>query len=248
VLHAARGVEIRSAAIAKITVREGRATGVVLASGEELDAGLVVSGAHPRRTLLELCDTGWLDPEFVRAVRNLRGRGVVARIALRLDRAAELPPLLHAPSLDALERAYDDAKHGRISRDPYMEAHCAGETMEIDLQYAPFDLEEGWSDARRRELGETAAAFAARAAPGLAVRQASVLAPPDLEAQLGWPQGQADHAELALDQALWARPLPALARYRTPVEGLWLCGSAMHPGAGILGAAGYHCVNEIVRG
>ena len=242
-------IEIRSTAVTKILIRNGHAAGVVLASGEELASDLVVSGASPRRSLLELADPGWLDPELVRAVRNLRARGVVARATLSLERAPELPPSLLAPSLDYLERAYDESKYGRVSRNPYMDARREGEAVQVDMQYAPYRLAEGsWDDARRLELGASAATFAARIAPGVAIQQLSVLAPPDLEAQLGWPEGQADHAELALDQALWARPLPELARYATPIAGLWLCGPATYPGAGITGASGYQCVREILRG
>lgn len=249
VLRELPGPQVRSLGADKIVVREGRVAGIVLSNGEELPATVVLSGASPQRTLLELGDPGWLDPELVRAVRNLRARGVVARATLRLDRPSAAPPFVMAPSLDYLERAYDHAKYGRVSRETCMEVHTDGETAEVAVQYAPFRLAGGeWTDALRRDIGEAAKGFVARVAPGTVVREAKVLAPPDLETQFGWPEGQADHVELTLDQALWARPLAELARYRTPVNGLWLCGPAMHPGRAIAGASGYHCVREILRG
>ena len=128
------GIQIRPGAeVVGITVREGRATGVVLASGEEIAAAIVVSGADPKRTLLELVDPGWLDPALVRAVRSIRSRGVVARLTLALDRAPGFSTLVIAPSLDYLERAHDDAKYGRVSRSPWLEATSNGERVDVHV-------------------------------------------------------------------------------------------------------------------
>jgi phytoene dehydrogenase-like protein len=248
------GVERRrDARVARITVRDGRAAGVVLASGEEIAASVVVSGADPRRTLLDLVDPAWLDPELARAVRNIRCRGVVAKVALILDRAPGFSTLALAPSLDALERAYDEAKYGRVSTRPYLEAWSGApladgrHRVEVHVQYAPYVLAEGeWSDVRRAALGDLVVELLSPHLPGVAER--TVLAPPDLEEAHGWPEGQAHHAELALDQLLWMRPVPALARYATPIEGLYLCGPSMHPGGGIAGAAGANAARVILRG
>ncbi len=249
VLRELSGPEMVSARATKILVKHGQVSGVVLSNGEELATATVVSGAGPQRTLLQLADPAWLDPELVRGLGNLRARGVVARVTLRLDRPSAAPPFVMAPSLDYLERAYDQAKHGGISREACMEVHSAGDTAEVAVQYAPFRLAGGeWNDALRRDIGEAAKGFVARIAPGAMVKDATVLAPPDLEAQFGWPEGQEDQVELTLDQALWARPLPELSRYRTPITGLWLCGPAMHPGASVAGACGYHCVREMLQG
>lgn len=231
------GVEIRRGKIAKVLLPGGRVSGIVLADGEEIAAPLVLSGIDPRRTLLELADPGWLDPELARAARNLRRNGVVARVSFKRSFTGNI---VVAPSLDYLERAYDESKYGRVSRQPYLEA-CANE---VHFQYAPFRLADGeWNDARRDELAQSVR----RLLPGIADGEATVMAPTDLESHEGWPEGQAYHVELALDQALWMRPLPELARYRTPIEGLWLCGPGTHPGGGIAGASGYSCVREILR-
>jgi phytoene dehydrogenase-like protein len=241
------GIDIRPGAeVVRIAVREGRATGVVLANREEIAADVVVSGADPKRTLLELVDPGWLDPALVRAVRAIRARGVVARVTLALDRAPGFTTLVIAPSLDHLERAHDDAKHGRVSRAPWLEATADGTRVDVHVQYAPYALADGeWDEARRTALGDLAAR---ELAPhlGAAIAERRVRSPVDLERDYGWPGGQAYQAELALDQALWMRPVPALARYRTPIEGLYLCGTGTHPGAGVAGAPGANAARAIL--
>lgn len=257
VLAGLPGIEVRrGVALGRIDVRDGRVAGVTLASGEAIAAPLVVSGLAPRRTLLELVDAGWLDPAFTRAVRNIRGRGVTARVTLTLDQPPGFETLAVAPSLDYLERAADDAKHGRISRRPYLEARSLGPAgdgrhrVEVHVQYAPYALAEGeWHGVRRAALGQLAADTLVEHVPALraATIEAAVRAPRDLEVAHGWPEGQPHQAELALDQVLWMRPAPALARYRTPIEGLWLCGPAMHPGGAIAGAAGANAAQVILR-
>ena len=232
VLRATAGVEARAAAVARISVRGGRVAGVVLASGEELAAPLVVSALDPRRTLLELADPGWLDPELARAVSHIRRRGVAARVFFK---AAQTKGTVVAPSLDYLERAYDDVKHGRISREPYLESRVGPNGVEVHFQYTPYAGGPEIPQITRRLL------------PGLGEAEAAVLGPRELEAREGWPEGQAYHAELTLDQALWMRPLPELAHYRTPIEGLWLCGPGMHPGGGVPGATGYNCARQILQ-
>lgn len=228
----------RQAKVAKILLKGGSVTGVALENGDELAASLVVSALDPRRTLLELADPGWLDPELARALAHLRRRGVVARLSFRNLNSAHL---VFAPSLNYLERAYDESKYGRVSRQPYLEVSPADGGADVHLQYAPYDTPAG------AQLADVARSLLSPHVPGMADAQATVLAPTDLEQREGWPQGQAYHAELALDQALWMRPLPELARYRTPLEGLWLCGPGTHPGGGIAGASGLNCAREIVQ-
>lgn len=249
VLRELPGVEIRRGTpVESVIVRDGRATAVVLAGGEEIAASLVVSGLDPRRTLLELVEPGWLDPETIRAVRGIRSRGVAAQVTLTLDRAPGFGALVVAPSLDYLERAYDDAKHRRVAADPNLEARAdGGNHVSVHFQYAPYALAAGeWDDVRRAALGRRVEALLSPHL-GATVVACSVRSPRDLEATSGWPEGQADHAELALDQLLWMRPTPALARYRTPIHGLSLCGPGMHPGAGIAGAAGANAARVILR-
>ncbi len=230
-----REAKARQAKVRQILTRSGRAAGVVLDSGEEITASVVVSGADPRRTLLELADPGRLDPEFARALRNVRARGVAGRVS----RAIGLESLVIAPSLDYLERAYDAVKYGQIAPDPYLEV--IGD--QIHVQYLP---SRGWDDGRRDAFGKRVIEMLLPHAKGKTIEVRSIMGPADLEAAYGWPQGQACQAELALDQALWMRPHPELARYRTPIGGLWLCGPGTHPGAGVAGASGFNCAREIL--
>ena len=216
------GVEAREGKITSLLVHEGRVRGAVQ-DGNETEASLVLSGAHPRRTLLELVDPAWLDPELTRGLRHLRDRGVAARVTLQLDRAPGFSTLVHAPSLDYLERAYDDSKYGRISQRPCIEAYCDGQhRVEAQVQYVPPGTDT-------RALADVVAATLSEQL-GDAVIESVEVSPPS----------QPHQVELALDQALWMRPLPQLAHYRTPIQGLWLCGAAMHPGGAIAGAAGYN--------
>lgn len=256
-LSALPGIDIRREAnVDRLTVQEGRITGVVLASGEEIAASLVVSGVDPRRTLLTLVDTRWLDPELVRAVRNIRCRGVTAHVRLGLDRAPGFSTLIVAPALDYLERACDDAKYGRVSQAPYLEVRSGGPAaavqhrVDVSVQYAPYALAEGeWDDDRRIVLGDRVAEILSAHVPdlGSAILERTVLAPRDMEEKYGYPEGQVEHVEPGLDQLLWMRPVPELARYRTPIEGLYLCGPGTHPGGSIAGASGYNAAREITH-
>jgi phytoene dehydrogenase-like protein len=217
------GVEIRRGARASVLAKNGRATGVVLEkSGETILAPLVVSSADPRATLDPVAVE--LDPEFARAVRNIRARGVVARGTLTLDRAPSYANLCIAPSLDYLERAYDDAKYGKDSAAPYVEVQrFDGNRLELHVQYVPPGTHEG-----------------------LQQRVAQVLkAQPD-QVHLQAAEESLYHGELTLDQILFMRPVPGWSRYRTPIEGLYLCGSGTHPGGGIPGAAGRNAARAIL--
>ena len=256
VLAGLPGIELRRGVrVARIAARGGRVTGLALADGEEIAAPLVVSGMDPRRTLLALLEPGWLDPEFARAVGHIRARGVSARVDLTLEREPGFSTLVVAPSLDYLERGYDDVKYCRLSRQPYIEARhdetdAAGRhRLAVHVQYTPYAPADGdWDVTRSAALADTVVETLAPQVPALAgaIVERRVLAPPDLERLCGDPEGQPHHAELALDQAFWMRPLPELARYRTPIEGLYLCGPAMHPGAGIAGASGANAAREIL--
>jgi phytoene dehydrogenase-like protein len=235
----------------RIEVADGRVQGVVLDDGRTLQADVVVSALDPKRTLLGLVDPGGLDPELVRAIRNIRSRGVAARITFTLNAAPDFETLVVAKSLDYIERAYDHSKYGRISGRPVIEATHDGENRVCaHVQYVPYALRAGaWDSAAFEAVADAAIASIDAAAPGFADRvvETAVVTPAHLEAQHGWPQGQAYHAEIALDQVLWMRPLPELARYRTPIGGLYLCGIAMHPGGAVPGAAGANAASVVIR-
>jgi phytoene dehydrogenase-like protein len=267
-----RGVEIRtSAGVERIAVKDGRVTGVVLEHGEEIGARRVVSGVDPRRTFLELLDPAHLDLSFVRRVRNIRFRGAVAKVNLALGELPDftcLPgpgPHLNgvisiSPSVEYLERAYDDAKHGDVSQAPYLEvvipslsdpamAPEGKHVMSVLVQYAPYDLREGvWDEGRREALGDRVVETLAQYAPNLrsAVVHRQVLTPHDLETIFGLSEGNIYHGEMTLDQLLFMRPVPGWSRYRAPVGGLYLCGAGTHPGGGVSGAPGYHAARAVL--
>lgn len=234
------GVTIREAKAARIDVRGGAVTGLILANGETVAASIVVAGASPARVLGELVEPGWLDPDLLRAVRNIRSRGVAAKARIQLERAPEWQTLTLAGALDDVERSYDAVKYGRVSERLVVDAVADGAALDVHLQFVPHTA---------LDTADLQARLVKTLQPHVpSIRQCTVQAPADLERAHGWPQGQPHHAELSLDQALWMRPLPELAGYRTPVGGLWLCGPAMHPGAGVIGASGYNCARAILRG
>ena len=216
--------------VARIEVIQGSVTGVTLEGGERIACDAVLSGLDPRLTLLDLVDPQWLDPEVSREIGAIRSRGVAAEITFVLDRAADFGTLTMAPSLDGIERAYDSVKHGDLSGPPVIEARGfgdqAGHRVIARFQYVP----PGFSDREEIARRTLAALSPHSAALRESVTETRVLTPRDLESSRGWPQGQPSQAELALDQWLWMRPSPSLANYATPVQGLYLCGPAMHPG------------------
>jgi phytoene dehydrogenase-like protein len=247
VLEGLEGVEVRRGArVARIAVKDGRATGVTLTSGEELPAQAIVSDADPRATLLGLLDPGWLDPEFALAVKNIKCRGVAGRVTLTLDRAPDFTTLLVAPSLDYLEHAYDDAKYGRVSANPWLEAHADGNKVDVHVQYVPYV--NGDDPARAQTLGDVVFDLLSQHAPGLPhVSAREVLTPDALERQNGLTEGHLYHGEHTLDQILFMRPVAGWSRYRTPIRGLYLCGAGTHPGGAIAGGAGRNAARAILK-
>ncbi len=243
VLAGLPGVELRRGAkVMRIRVAQGRATGVVLANGDELTASLVISSADPRATLLSLLEPGWLDPGFIRAVGNIKCRGVAAQVTLTLATDASFKTLSVAPSLTYLERAYDDVKYGRVSANPWLEARADGRNVNVHVQYVPHTISDGsaLADAVVQRLGEHV--------PGLreSITARTVLTPADMAAQ-GLTEGHRYHGELTLDQILFMRPVAGWTRYRTPVGGLYLCGAGTHPGGGIAGGAGRLAARQILN-
>ena len=257
------GAEIRTeAGVARVTVKNGRATGVVLESGDEISARVVVSGLDPKRTFLKLIEADQLPADFVDSIRRFKIRGSSGKVNLSLSELpnftclpGEGPHLRGAisisPSVDYLERAYDDAKYGDFSRRPYMDiiipsmidpgmAPPGKHVMSIFVQYAPSDLKGGWDETRREAFGDAVIDTLAQYAPNLpgAILHRQVLTPWDMERDIGLTQGNIFHGELSLHQLFFLRPAPSWADYRTPLENFYQCGSGTHPGGGISGASG----------
>ncbi|HEV3307266.1 MAG TPA: NAD(P)/FAD-dependent oxidoreductase [Candidatus Sulfotelmatobacter sp.] len=269
----AAGVEIRtSAEVIEIRVKDGAATGVLLATGEEINAKAVISNADPKRTLLRLTDPTHLSPDFVQKLQHYRGNGTVAKVNLALSGlpnftalkdgdSAALKGRIHiGPEIDYLERAFDESKYGNFSRQPYLEATIPTLTdptlapdgkhvMSIYMQYAPYKLKGNWED-QRKALGQTVVQTLAQYAPNLPelILTHQIITPQDLEDVYGLTGGQIFHGDLALDQFFTMRPLLDWARYKTPIENLYLCGSGTHPGAGLTGGSGVNAAREILKG
>jgi phytoene dehydrogenase-like protein len=268
------GAEIRTgAAVERVVVEAGRASGVRLASGEQISAQKVVSNADPRTTFGELLEPRYQSTSFMRSVRSIKYRGSSARVHLALS---ELPqftalgggeveallraPIQIAPSLDYIERAYDGSKYGRYSQEPYLDvliptlsdpslAPQGQHLMSITAKYAPYALREGDWSARKEAFADVVIDTLAEYAPGIRgiISQREVLVPADLENRYGLPEGNLNHGEMTLDQFFHMRPVPGCARYRTPVGGMYLCGAGSHPGGGINGVPGRNAAREILK-
>jgi phytoene dehydrogenase-like protein len=265
------GVEIRTeAAVERIKAKNGRATGVVLLGGEEIGATVVLSSADPHVTFLRLCEPGALDGEFLREVRHYKFRGSSGKVNLALDALPDFtclpgpgPHLRGAisisPSVEYMERAYDDAKYGDFSRRPYVDivipsltdpsvAPPGKHVLSCFVQYAPYRLREGTWDEKREAFGDTVIDTIAQYAPNLKkiILRRQVLTPLDLEREWSLTEGNIFQGELSLEQLFFLRPVPGWARYRTPLRNLYLCGSATHPGGGIMGAPGRIAALEVL--
>src|SRR6476469_6763808 len=266
------GVEIRTEApIAKILVREGRTRGVVLANGDEIDADIVSSSVDPRITFMRMLGEEHLPPEFVEGVSRYKFRGSSGKVNMALDGLPDftcLPGEGHhlrgaisiSPGIDYMERAYDDAKYGRFSRKPYIDivipsltdpsiAPPGKHVMSCFVQYAPYHLAEGNWDDQREAFGDTVVNTIAEYAPNFKdlILHRQVVTPLDLERDWGLSEGNIFQGELSLEQLFFLRPVPGWASYRTPVKGLYMCGSATHPGGGIMGANGRLAALEILK-
>ncbi len=266
------GAEIRSGVeVIEVRIKNGAATGVVLSTGEEISAKTVVSNADPKRTLLKLVDPTHLAPGFVQKLKNYRMPGTVAKVNLALSGLPNFKAIpanngalsgrIHiGPEIDYLERAFDEAKYGNFSRQPYLEvaipsltdstlAPTGKHVMSVYMQYAPYKLKSGQWDGERVALGDTVVKTLAQYAPNLPgmILHHQIITPQDLEDTYGLTGGHIFHGELALDQFFTMRPLLDWARYNTPIQNLFLCGSGTHPGAGLTGGSGANAAREIIK-
>jgi phytoene dehydrogenase-like protein len=266
----AGGGEVRTqAGVARIVVRDDRARGVVLDDGSELTARTVISAVDPRRTFLQLCDPIDLAPEFLWRMRNYRTPGTVAKINLALSalpaftgvpREAVSARLRIAPDIDYLEHAFDHAKYGQYSSDPYVEltlpsvadpslAPAGAHVLSAYVQFAPYALRGTDWDRERELFARTAIAAIERHAPGIGalIVAQQVITPLDLERTYGLSGGHIFHGELALDQLLSMRPLLGWAGYVAPIRDLYLCSSGTHPGTGLTGGSGVNAARAVLR-
>ncbi len=264
------GVTIRTdAEVRRILSPDGRVTGVELANGETISAPAVVSTLDPKRTFLGLADPLVLGADFVLRVRNYHSEGCVSKVNVALDGVPQFPEMgggsvpAHvqiAPSLEYIERAYDDAKHGRVSESPVLDvtvptavdtslAPAGKHILSVLVQYTPYRLAAGTWDDQREALGQKVLDLLQAHIPNLRSILAGleVLTPADLESRFGLTGGHIFHGEMTLDQQYVLRPVPGWGRYRTPIPGLYLAGSGAHPGGGITGAPGYNGARAVLE-
>jgi len=257
------GVEIRTQApVDKILVKNGRTTGVALKSGEEISASVVSSSVDPHLTFEKFLAPSELPADFLESVRRYKFRGSSGKVNLALDALPDFKSMpgqgAHlrgaisiSPSIEYMERAYDDAKYGRYSRKPYIDivipsltdpsvAPPGKHVLSCFVQYAPYKLAQGAWDDHKDAFGDTVINTIAEHAPNIKkiIIGRQVLTPLDLEREFGLTQGNIFQGELSLEQLFFLRPVPGWAYYRTPVDNLYMCGSATHPGGGIMGAPG----------
>jgi phytoene dehydrogenase-like protein len=261
----------------KVILEDGRAVAVLLDDGRQVTARAIVSSANPRHTFFDLIGASHLPVRFVREVKDIKFRGSTARLNLALsalprfdnqamrsidpDQNASLSGhILICPDLEALERAYDDAKYGRVSERPCLDlvipsllddslAPAGQHLISIDVRYAPYHLQAGpWED-QGEVLYEQVIGVLEAYAPGIRglILQRQVLTPLDLERQYGLPEGSIYHGQMGLDQLLFMRPVAGYGQYSTPLENLFLCGAGAHPGGGLTGAPGYNAARQILK-
>lgn len=265
------GADIRcNCTVDQVIVRDGEAVGIATEDGAEFYADVIVSGLDPWQTFVNLLEPAYLPGDFRESIERFKFRGSSGKVNLALDGLPEFtampdPALLQgmieiSPSVDFLERAYDDAKYGNFSQRPYMDvlipstidptmAPPGKHVMSIFVQYAPYNIAGGWDDEKRDAFGDAVIDTLAEFAPNIKdlILHRQVLTPLDLERQFGLTEGNIFHGELTLEQLFFLRPAPGWADYRTPLRNYYQCGSGTHPGGGVSGASGRLAALEILK-
>ena len=271
------GGEIRvSQTVDKIIIKNKKAVGVALASGEEIYAKRIVSNADPHRTFVQMLDPSDCDSEFLERVKKIRYKSATFKLNMALNGVPNWKALpsqdgkpgaqhqgtMHiSPTLDYIEKAYQDAREGRVSESPVLECTMASvvddtvappgkHLMSVFVQYAPYELKNGkWDEETKKKFADRCIQIIDDYAPGFksSVENVHTLSPVDLETEYGMTGGNIFHGEMSLDQLFFMRPVPEVARYKTPIPGLYMCGSGTHPGGGVMGACGHNAAHEILK-
>jgi len=267
------GVEVRtSSPVAQIDIRHGRARGIVLEDGTEIRSRMVLSNADPKRTFLGLVPTRELPGDFLQAIRGIKMNGPCAKVNMVLAEepcfkgtTAQATPLERTfytliPSLEFAERCYDIAKFGEIPEELWVDCVVSSNAddslapkgkhiLTCFVQYVPYHLQQGSWDEKRELLGDRVVKKIAEYAPNVpnAIITRQVLTPLDLERTYGLTEGNIFHGDLRLEQLFFMRPVPGWSQYRTPIDGLYLCGAGTHPGGGVTGAPGHNAAQQVLR-
>jgi phytoene dehydrogenase-like protein len=266
------GVEIlTNTEVAGINMQDGQVTGITTKNGDDITAGLVISGADARTTFLKLVNPYYLDAEVVSHIKSIKYRGTIARIHFALSRLPRFSgingsseELLRghiqvSPSMEYIQRAYDPVKYGAYSQRPYLDLHIPTLTdpslapegkhiLSVSVKYVPFELIAGsWP-----EQADTISTIAIDILRDYAsdfeqsIEGKKVITPLDMEKAYNLPEGSPDHGEMTLNQFMWMRPIPGVAQYRTPIDGLYLCSASTHPGGGVTGLNGRNASRQIL--
>jgi len=267
------GVEIlTNSEVSHINQQGGQVTGVTLANGNQISAAIVVSATNMRATFLKLVDSYFLDRQFVRNVQNIKYRGTTARAHFALNKLPDFTAVSTddltrlnghiqiAPTITYLQKAYDPVKYGRMSKRPYLDiqiptltdgtlAPAGKHIMSVTVKYMPYHLREGNWNELRDTISQLVMDILADYAPNFAdcVQHCKVITPLDMETDYDLPEGNPVQGEMTLDQFLWMRPIPGYGQYRTPLDNLYLCSAATHPGGGITGINGKNAAREILK-
>lgn len=244
------GGEIRTEAeVASIKIESQIAKGVILANGEEISANQIFSSADPKHTLLKLVGPQYLPPEFVWHTQSIKMRGSVAKIHLQTNGNHGIPAgtVVLAPSIKYLEKAYDATKYGEISEKPYLEVTTVGNVVSIHFQFTPYALKNGDWKVESGKVAELAIKILEEYFPALHASRIThhIITPQDLESTYGLTEGDLNHGQLMLDQFLFMRPIPGWSNHKTPIDNLYLCGSGVHGGGGVSGAAGRNAAKSL---
>ena len=267
------GVEVRtSSPVAQIDIRHGRARCIVLEDGTEIRARVVLSNVDPKRTFLGLVPTRELPGDFLQAIRGIKMNGPCAKVNMVLAEEpcfkgtrSDATPLERTfytliPSLEFAERCYDIAKFGEVPEELWVDCVVSSNAddslapkgkhiLTCFVQYVPYHLQQGSWDEKRELLGDRVVKKIAEYAPNVpgAIVARQVLTPLDLERTYGLTEGNIFHGDLRLEQLFFMRPVPGWSQYRTPIDGLYLCGAGTHPGGGVTGAPGHNAAQQVLR-
>ncbi len=264
------GVDIRiGTSVSSINCKSGICSGVSISDGKTYNSDMVISGLDPNHTFIKLVGSSKISPTFQRQLKNIKYRGSTARIHFALKKCPEITGIDKGqldtifsinPSMEYLERAYDDVKYGRISEKPCIEfniptlrvpdyAPKGKHVLSATLQYAPYNLRRGnWNDKFKKHLIQNVRNILTKYIPDFPgiIEKSVIMTPVDLESSLGLTEGNLSHGEMTLDQFFFMRPTITTAQYKTPIQNLFLCGPGTHPGGGLHGANAVNATNEIL--
>lgn len=258
--------------VSKINLENGRVNGVVLADGKTISAGTVVSALDMRSTFLQLIDPGQLDKTVLKNIQNITYCGTMARVHFALNGLPTFTGTTDneqqilsghiqiAPSISALQKAFDPVKYGQITEQPYLDIRIptlndpslapeGKHVMSVTVKYIPYHLREGNWEVLRDALATLVTNTISDLAPEFkkSVQHCHVITPLDMETVYNLPEGSLAHGDITLDQSFWMRPIPGFTQYQAPLKGLYLCGAATHPGAGITGINGLNAARKIIK-